>query len=100
MVEGAVDLDEALERARGASLVRSHFHVPLAWEGEGAIGTTRPLLERALPAIQKATEDLEVETYTWSVLPEATRARFGGEVSAMVAAEIAWVRSKLSASSA
>jgi hypothetical protein len=94
-VEGAEDLDPALERARGAALVRSHFHVPLAWEGEGEIGTTRPLLERALPAIARATDDLEVETYTWSVLPEETQARFGGDVSAMVAAEIAWVRSKL-----
>ncbi len=91
----AEDIDEALQAAKGAQEVRSHFHVPLAWEGDGEIGTTRPLLERALPAIAKATPDLEVETYTWSVLPEATRARYGDDVSAMVAAEIEWVRSVL-----
>lgn len=92
----AEDIDEALVAARGADEVRSHFHVPLAWAGDGEIGTTRPLLERALSAIARATDDLEVETYTWSVLPEATRAKFAGDVSAMVAAEIAWVREALS----
>ncbi|MEZ0229781.1 MAG: metabolite traffic protein EboE, partial [Planctomycetota bacterium] len=67
----AEDIEPALEAARGATEVRSHFHVPLAWAGDAEIGTTRPLLERALPAIARATTDLEVETYTWSVLPEA-----------------------------
>lgn len=94
-VEVVEDIDAALERARGGGEVRSHFHVPLAWAGDERVGTTRPLLERALPALARATEDLEVETYTWSVLPEATRARFGGDVSAMVAAELAWVKSVL-----
>lgn len=78
-----------------APLVRTHCHVPLAWAGDPALGTTRPLLEKALAAIAGATTDLEVETYTWSVLPVATRAAFGDDVSAMVAAELAWVRERL-----
>jgi sugar phosphate isomerase/epimerase len=82
-----------------AELVRSHCHVPLAWAGDATLGTTRPLLESALPAIARATDDLEVETYTWSVLPESTRAAFGDDVSAMVAAELAWVRGRLTKTS-
>ncbi|MBI3724378.1 metabolite traffic protein EboE [bacterium] len=74
--------------------VRSHFHVPLAWEGEGGLGTTRPLLERALGAISRATDHLEVETYTFSVLPEETKRRFQGDVAAMVARELLWVRER------
>jgi hypothetical protein len=77
-----------------AETIRSHVHVPLAWAGDAEIGTTRSVLERALPAIARATSDLEVETYTWSVLPAATRARYGDDVAAMVAAELAWVRAQ------
>src|SRR5205823_4539353 len=56
-----------VEPAARSGLIRSHFHVPLAWEGDDELGTTRSLLEKALPLIAKATNDLEVETYTWSV---------------------------------
>jgi len=94
-IEFAEDINGALSRAKGASLVRSHFHVPLAWGGDEKVGTTRPLLEKALPLIVQATSDLEIETYTWSVLPGATRERFQDDVSAMVAAEIEWVRGRL-----
>ncbi|HZU99589.1 MAG TPA: metabolite traffic protein EboE [Planctomycetota bacterium] len=94
-IESAEDISGAFPAVLGADEARSHFHVPLAWEGDGALSTTRPLLEKALPLIAKATDDLEVETYTWSVLPAATREKFGNDVSSMIAAELRWVRSKL-----
>lgn len=78
-----------------ADEVRSHFHVPLAWEGGDGLGTTRDELRAALPAIARATDHLEVETYTWTVLPQERRAQFGGDVVSMVAAELAWAREAL-----
>jgi sugar phosphate isomerase/epimerase len=96
-IHSAPDIESAFPDVAEADEARSHFHVPLAWEGSpsSGLGTTRPLLERALPAIARATSDLEVETYTWSVLPARERARFGDDVSTMVAAELAWVRGVL-----
>lgn len=50
---------------------RIHFHVPVNESRLGPLATTRPQLEQALAAV--ATLDyaphLEVETYTWNVLP-------------------------------
>ena len=67
-----MDLPQALGRVEAGrqALWRVHFHLPLFWEGEGPLGGTAPqalppLLERKdlLPTL------LEVETYTWRVLP-------------------------------
>ncbi|MCI0588983.1 MAG: metabolite traffic protein EboE [Planctomycetes bacterium] len=54
---------------------RSHVHVPIHLESIGALRTTRPDLEAALEAFVEAGEggDLEIETYTWDVLPEEAR---------------------------
>lgn len=79
--------------------LRTHFHVPLAWAGDGALGTTRPDLEVALPALARATDHLEVETYTFSVLPADDRARFGGDPVQMITAELRWAEAALAAAS-
>jgi len=52
---------------------RIHFHVPLFWSGEGALGSTQDCLT---PAFWKLCRDgvtphFEMETYTFSVLPKA-----------------------------
>jgi hypothetical protein len=48
-----------------------HFHVPVDAERLGPLKTTRSELRPALAAIAKLAyaPHLEVETYTWSVLP-------------------------------
>ena len=48
-----------------------HFHVPVDAERLGDLGTTRGELRRALAAVVRLPEvpHLEVETYTWPVLP-------------------------------
>ena len=60
---------------REAETWRIHFHVPVNETQIGPLATTRPQLEQALAEI--ATLDyaphLEVETYTWSVLPDTGR---------------------------
>lgn len=50
---------------------RIHFHVPVDAEKIGPLETTRGDLKKALAAITKLTyaPHLEVETYTWNVLP-------------------------------
>jgi hypothetical protein len=47
-------------------------------------------LHRAAPV----SPHLEVETYTWSVLPAAYR---GDDMTAAIARELAWVRDRLAA---
>jgi hypothetical protein len=50
---------------------RVHFHVPLHRETMGPLQTTSPLLPAAIEAIRDLpyAPDLEVETYTWTVMP-------------------------------
>lgn len=74
--------------------LRTHFHVPLHWGGDEALGTTRPELEAGLVALARATDHLEVETYTFDVLPPELRQ---GGVEAMVTAELRWAEAALRA---
>ncbi|MBA3315959.1 MAG: metabolite traffic protein EboE [Planctomycetota bacterium] len=54
---------------------RVHFHVPVNETRIGPLFTTRPQLEVALAAIEGLdyAPHLEVETYTWAVLPGGDR---------------------------
>lgn len=61
------DVDDFLQ----ADVWRVHFHVPVDAESLGPLQTTRPDIERALTAVKALpyAPHLEVETYTWEVLP-------------------------------
>jgi len=95
------DLPGALAAAEGATPGspdgaewRVHFHVPVFTDVAGPFSTTQDALAAAL-AIHRAqpvTPHLEVETYTWGVLPEALR---GGPVEAAVTREMRWVLARL-----
>ncbi|MDZ4686844.1 MAG: metabolite traffic protein EboE [Planctomycetaceae bacterium] len=58
-----------------AEIWRVHFHVPVDAERLGPLGTTRADLQRALAVLPelKYAPHLEVETYTWEVLPDGGR---------------------------
>ncbi len=76
--------------------VRTHFHVPLHAEdlGDGLRSTApelRGLLD-ALVADPEACTQLEIETYTWAVLPPAVRA---ASVVDQVAREYEWTLAEL-----
>lgn len=60
---------------REAQTWRVHFHVPVDAERIGPLRTTRPDLERALAVLPELpyAPHLEVETYTWEVLPGGGR---------------------------
>ncbi|MBX3256296.1 MAG: metabolite traffic protein EboE [Chitinophagaceae bacterium] len=71
------DMPEALQDAYVPSVTewRAHFHVPVFIYEFGVLQSTQKDIEKVLQ-IQKATpftRHLEVETYTWEVLPEAIR---------------------------
>jgi len=91
------DLPDALDGdLRGASEWRVHFHVPV----HRAEHTTQAELERALEALvgghRPATHHLEIETYTWSVLPDGADAAGADErLVEGLAAELAWTRDRL-----
>jgi hypothetical protein len=91
------DLAEALSRGDAAAEEwRVHFHVPVFADDLGAFATTRDFLEDVLAIHARApiAPHLEVETYTWDVLPPELR-RDG--LVASIAREIGWVRERLQA---
>jgi hypothetical protein len=77
-VARAADLTAALLTAPPADFLeaecwRIHFHVPVDATRLGPLDTTRPALAEALTALAGLAyaPHLEVETYTWDVLPGA-----------------------------
>ena len=94
-----VDLPQALAAAidhREAREWRIHFHVPLFRAELGAIRSTQPWVAELLRtlAARGYGGHLEVETYTWAVLPAAYR---GEPVATAVARELAWTMEQLGA---
>ena len=73
---------------------RIHCHVPVFLADLGEIGSTRSDLVATLAALRQRTRSshLEVETYTWDVLPDNVRT---GSKSADIAREIAFCRQEL-----
>ena len=73
---------------------RVHFHVPVFQRDLGAFENTQGVLADflALVAAEPVTQHLEVETYTWDVLPPALRTT---DVVTGIARELAWVIERL-----
>jgi sugar phosphate isomerase/epimerase len=77
------------------SEARVHFHVPLHTPPAEGFDTTRDHLLGVLDALQagpKLCSHLEMETYTWRVLPPALKSR---SVADQLAAEYEWVLREL-----
>ena len=92
------DLGPALARGSEADGEewRVHFHVPLFLHDLGPFESTQPFLAEILALHREApiSPHLEVETYTWDVLPDALRR---GPIEGAVARELGWVRERLAA---
>lgn len=73
---------------------RIHCHVPVFLTDLGEISSTRADLEATLAALRQKTRSshLEVETYTWDVLPDKLRT---GSKSADIAREISFCQQEL-----
>ena len=81
----------ALPKLPERAVVRTHYHVPLTWEGAGPLRSTRANMTPAFFA-QARRVFCEVETYTYSVLPPALRA---APFERAVAAELRWAADRL-----
>jgi sugar phosphate isomerase/epimerase len=91
------DLGEAVAAGRwqrAASEWRVHFHVPVFLAALDPFESTQAFVREALARQRQrpCTTQLEVETYTWSVLPEQHRA---SSVEEAIARELEWVRGEL-----
>lgn len=89
------DLPEALADVDNTSVKewRSHFHVPLFISGYGVLESTQPDIREVLSIHQRKpfTAHLEVETYTWEVLPEQLKL----PIADSIVRELEWVRNIL-----
>ncbi len=94
-----VDVPEALAslaQSPRAAEWRVHFHVPIFLDKLEAFSSTRDFIEQvlALHRVQPLSQHLEVETYTWTVLPPALRV---DAIENAIARELSWVRETLAA---
>ena len=98
---GTDDLDEALsgDSLPGAAPWRVHFHVPLHADVASPLAGTHEVLIRTLREMvgggAAVTDHVEVETYTWQVLPEGERPGNAEELIRGIAAEVAWAGAEL-----
>jgi len=90
------DLPQALDSLTDSEELewRIHFHVPVFLENYGSFQSTQQDISIVLKEIllnPKIAKQLEVETYTWEVLPEDTHLTLGDSI----ARELAWVISEM-----
>lgn len=90
------DLPPAIAQLRTTTDVewRIHFHVPIFLENYGTFQSTQEDIVEVLKLVKadsSISKHLEVETYTWEVLPEDTHLTLGEAISR----ELAWVREQL-----
>ena len=100
----ADDLDEALAAGEagktGDDPWRVHFHVPLHQPPEPPLTSTVGVLADGLRAIlddPAGCAHFDVETYTWAVLPPASRPSGPEELAAGLASELFFARAQLTA---
>ncbi|RAJ10763.1 hypothetical protein LX64_00370 [Chitinophaga skermanii] len=85
------DLPEALADGKNPAVEewRAHFHVPVFVQDYGVLSSTQQEIVKVLQKQKNKpfTQHLEVETYTWDVLPPALRT----DMSLGIARELKWV---------
>jgi hypothetical protein len=92
------DLDEALGRG-GTGPWRIHYHVPIHAAPVPPLRATTDVLTGALRELvggpAALCDHLDVETYTWGVLPPGSRPDTPAELAAGIAAELGYARTLL-----
>ncbi len=91
------DLPKAMEHANAPTTVewRTHFHVPIFLEEYGVLQSTRQDIVEVLDYVKQkeVTSHLEVETYTWDVLPKTMKTNLADSI----VRELEWVKQQLDA---
>ncbi len=87
------DLPAVLESKKPFRELRAHFHVPIFLEKFGLLYATQDQILKVMDILrtESVSEHLEIETYTWDVLPDSLKS----ELSASIVREINWLTSKL-----
>jgi hypothetical protein len=85
-----VDLPDALAADDSGDEWRVHFHVPIFRESLGVFASTQSYLAEVIA--RRLSSHLEVETYTWNVLPAEYRAE---PIEDAITRELVWVRERL-----
>jgi sugar phosphate isomerase/epimerase len=90
----ADDLPEALTELPGENAWRVHFHIPLHHVPSAPLETTADVLRQTVAEVGRRSYSeevhLDIETYTWSVLPEPPAGLIEG-----ITAEVEWAMSRL-----
>lgn len=99
---GVDDLDEALAAdgpLPGAAPWRVHYHLPLGAPAAAPLRGTHDVLVRTLTGLfggpAALTAHVEVETYTWQVLPPGRRPDGPAGLARGIAAELEWTARRL-----
>lgn len=87
------DLPIVLARKKEFTELRAHFHVPIFLETFDQLYSTQDQILALLEYMEQhhVAEHLEIETYTWDVLPTALKT----DLSDSIIREINWLKSKL-----
>jgi len=93
--DGLAGVAELKQAGEAIEAVRCHFHVPLFWAGNpGGLGTTRDCLTPGFfKKLQKATTHMEIETYTFDVMPPELQKP---DVVSSIVPEFQWVLAQFS----
>ncbi len=87
------DLPVVLNKKNDFKEMRAHFHVPIFLEKFTELYSTQDHILKVLDYLKldKITNHLEIETYTWEVLPDALKL----ELTESIVREINWVKNAL-----
>jgi hypothetical protein len=87
------DLPLVLEGDRNHKELRAHYHVPIFLEKYGELFSTQDHILKTIAYIKSNTvsEHLEIETYTWDVLPVDLKQ----DLSVSIIREIEWFKSHM-----
>ena len=84
------DLPVVLEQRNDFTELRAHFHVPIFLEQFGELFSTQDHIVKVVDYLKKkkVSEHLEIETYTWDVLPKELKR----DLSQSIIREINWLK--------
>mgnify|MGYP001824338854 FL=1 len=87
------DLPIVLEQRKEFTELRGHFHVPIFLEQFGKLFSTQDHILKVVDYLkgQQLSKHLEIETYTWDVLPKELKK----DLSESIVREINWLKKKL-----
>lgn len=87
------DLPVILENKKDFTELRAHFHVPIYLQNLGVLHSTQDQIIKVLTYLKThaITSHLEVETYTWDVLPESLQTNMVNSITS----ELEWLIDRL-----